>query len=193
MEEVVGSIPTRSTKCLQRTVPARPPANIEIIPATAEQAQILANLLELYAHDFSEFLLLDLESDGRFNSFPNLALYWSEPEHYPFLVRVGGNLAGLVLVKLGSELSGRQEVWDMAEFFVVRAHRRRGIGTQIAQEVWARFRGPWEVRVMGANVRACRFWERAIPQFTGQAIHPTRVEKDGRAWTLFSFESEAAA
>jgi hypothetical protein len=35
------------------------PAYLEIIPAAQEQASILADLLELYAHDFSEFHDLD--------------------------------------------------------------------------------------------------------------------------------------
>jgi hypothetical protein len=44
-----------------------------------EQELILANLLELYAHDFSEFHELELGSDGRFG-YGGLPLYWSEPE-----------------------------------------------------------------------------------------------------------------
>jgi hypothetical protein len=39
---------------------------VEIIPALEEQEPILANLLELYAHDFSEFIDLKLGADGRF-------------------------------------------------------------------------------------------------------------------------------
>jgi len=33
--------------------------NIEVIPASKDQELILANLLELYAHDFSEFHIGD--------------------------------------------------------------------------------------------------------------------------------------
>jgi hypothetical protein len=39
---------------------------VEIIPALEEQEPILANLLELYAHDFSEFIDLNLGADGRY-------------------------------------------------------------------------------------------------------------------------------
>src|SRR5579863_2408117 len=118
---------------------------LQIIPAEREQEPILANLLELYAHDFSEFLDLELGEDGRF-SYSELPLYWSEPEGHPFLIRIDGNLAGLVLVK-----KGEGGVWDMAEFFVVRGWRRCGMGTQAAHEVWERFPGMWEVRVVQAN------------------------------------------
>jgi predicted acetyltransferase len=75
----------------------------------------LANLLELYAHDFSEFHSLGIGADGRFG-YKSLPLYWSDPNRYPFLVRVDGKLAGLALVKRGSEITGNPTVWDMAEF-----------------------------------------------------------------------------
>ena len=167
----------------------KPPISVEVNPALLEHAPILANLLELYAHDFSEFHSLDLGPDGRFG-YESLPLYWSEPNRHPFLIRGDGKLAGLALVKRGSEISGNQTVWDMSEFFVLRGYRRRGIGMLAAQKMWRRFPGIWEVRVMQSNVLANLFWEQAISNFTGEAIQPVRVEKGGRYWQLFSFESK---
>jgi len=40
----------------------KPSAHIEITPARPEQEPVLADLLELYAHDFSEFHDLELGS-----------------------------------------------------------------------------------------------------------------------------------
>jgi len=155
---------------------------IEVIPATQEQMPIVANLLQLYAHDFSEFHDVELGPDGRFDYAP-LPLYWSDPDRHAFLVRLDGKLAGFVLVKKESNL------WDMVEFFVVRGYRRQGIGTAIAHNVFRRFPGPWEVRVMQANRAALPFWERAISEFTGRSIAPMSFEKDGKSWKLFSFDS----
>jgi predicted acetyltransferase len=166
--------------------------HLEVIPAAPEQAPVLANLLELYAHDFSEFRNLEIGEDGRFG-YRSLPLYWSEPNRHPFLVKMDGKLAGLVLVKRGSEVSGNDEVWDMAEFFVLRGCRRRGIGTQVAHEVWRRFPGVWEVRVIEANISAQHFWAEAISRFAGEMIHPVRFEKAGNWWTVFSFESKRVA
>ena len=175
------------------TIDIRNPRNgIELMPAAPEQEPILANLLELYAHDFSEFHDKAIGEDGRFG-YNSLPLYWAKPHRYPFLVRAGGQLAGLALVKKGSEVTGIQGVWDMAEFFVLRRYRRRGIGTQIAREVWVRFPGPWEVRVMQSNVSACRFWERAISGFVGKTIQPVTIDKSAERWNLFSFESYPVA
>ena len=55
---------------------------VEVVAATREHQPILANLLELYVHDFSELLDLDIGEDGRFG-YPSIALYWSEPGRHP--------------------------------------------------------------------------------------------------------------
>jgi predicted acetyltransferase len=140
----------------------KPPSSVEVDPVLRKHAPILANLLELYAHDFSEFQILDIGADGRFG-YESLPLYWSELNRHPILIRVDGKLAGLALVKRGSEISGNQTVWDMSEFFVLRGCRRRGIGMLAAQEVWSRFPGIWEVRVMQSNVLANLFWSKRSP------------------------------
>ncbi len=166
----------------------RPLGQIEVLNAAPEHAPILANLLELYAHDFSEFHDVELGADGRFG-YKYLPLYWIDPGRYPFLVRMDGKLAGFVFVRRGSAISGNESVWDMAEFFVLRGYRRRGIGTAVAHEVWKRFPGFWEVRAMPSNRAGRHFWKRAISLFTGETIDSVRVEKGGECWHLFSFES----
>jgi len=162
---------------------------IEVIPAAPEQETILGNLLELYIYDFSELREVDLGPNGRFGYRP-LPLYWSDPDRHPFLVAIDGKLAGFALVKRGSGVSGNEAVWDMAEFFVIRGYRRRGFGIQVTHELWRRFPGQWEIRVMQSNVAAYHFWARAISRFTGEAAHPVPVKKGGENWELFSFESK---
>jgi predicted acetyltransferase len=161
---------------------------IELIPAGREQEPVLANLLELYIHDFSEFHDCEMDVDGRFG-YAGLALYWSEADRYAFLVRVAGKLAGLVLVRRGTNVSGDETVWDMAEFFVLRGYRRYGIGTSVAHMVWRHFPGRWQVRVMGANVSAQRFWAHATATLIGERVDPVRVELGGGWWEVFSFEA----
>ena len=161
---------------------------VEVIPAPPEQEPVLANMLELYAHDFSEFVDLKLDADGRFG-YKRLPLYWKEPGRHPFLIKAGGRLAGFVFVRRGSELSGDADVWDVAEFFVVRGLRGLGVGTQAAHEVWRKFPGRWEVRVIDRNRKAKEFWARAIKDFIGEAVEPTPFDEDGEGWHVFSFES----
>lgn len=169
--------------------PEKPlPQDVEVLRATPEQEPVLANLLELYAHDLSELIDLQLRPDGRFG-YPELPLYWAEEGRVPFLVKVDNYLAGCVLVSRGSRINGDAGVWDMAEFFIARGCRKQGIGTAVAHEIWRRFPGRWEVRVMDRNEPARAFWTAATDAFTGGSAEQAEVEIEGRRWQVFSFVS----
>ena len=167
------------------------PSGVEVIPAMREQQPVLANLLQLYIYDFSEFLDLATGPDGRFD-YPWLPLYWQQETRFPFLVKVDGNLAGFVLVSKGSLISGNPEIWDMAEFFIMRKYRRRGIGAAIAHEIWRRFPGAWEVRVLERNVAALPFWETTIKAFAGTGVEAFFDEQGSKQGRVFSFVSAPA-
>jgi predicted acetyltransferase len=170
--------------------PGKP--NIDIMPASLEQKAILANLLELYCHDFCDFVDLEIGPDGRFG-FDDLDLYWTEPARHPFLVYVDTGLAGFVLIDRLVRGTPEETVWDVAQFFILRGYRRAGIGTEVAHEIWKRFPGRWEVRVMVANQPAYRFWHHAIKSFAGHEIGAARVMQGGWKRHLFSFESGNAS
>jgi predicted acetyltransferase len=161
---------------------------VEITLALPEQEPILANMLELYVHDFSEFIDLKLGADGRFG-YKDLPLYWKESNRYPFLIFVDGHPAGFAFVRRGSEFSNDEDVWDMTEFFIVRSYRRLGLGMEAARAIWKEFPGKWEVRVIDRNRQAMKFWKRAINAFVGKKIEPVPFEKDGLSRHVFSFES----
>ena len=163
-------------------------ANLDVLRATEEERPILENLLELYIHDFSEFHSVNIGPDGKFG-YRDLPLYWTEAERHPLLARVDGDHAGFALVRKVTAIYGDRTVWDMAEFFVLRGVRRRQIGTEFAQTVWAMFPGAWQVRVTQSNHRAQGFWASAIAKYTGTPTQPGSFEKEGEPWNVFSFES----
>src|SRR6185436_4568145 len=159
---------------------------IDVRPATAAEEPVLANLLQLYVHDFSEFSDLKIGADGRFG-YERLPLYWRESNRFPFLVRANGDLAGFVLVQKGSQVTGEADVWDVAEFFILRRYRRHRVGVRVAHDVWRRFEGRWEVRVMENNPVATIFWQRAISELTGLPAEPALAEVAGKRWYVFAF------
>lgn len=163
---------------------------VEVTRATKEGQLVLSNLYQLYIHDFTDFVELPLGNDGRFDYDP-LPPYWTEPDRFPFIVWVDRRLAGFALVKKGSDFSGKAEVWDMADFFLVRGVRGKGVGYTVAKSIWQQFPGPWEVRVITTNLPAQQFWARAISHFLGKAIEPELVTKGEETRYLFRFESEA--
>lgn len=146
---------------------------VEVKTATKRQRGAITNLMQLYIHDFSEQWAGrpegELGEDGRFEAYPFLPLYWREADRIPLIIRCGGQLAGFALVNRVSHVGAAVDR-NMAEFFVVRKHRRDGTGTAAARTIFARYPGLWEVAVARANLGALSFWRRAIgacPGVTG--------------------------
>jgi predicted acetyltransferase len=161
---------------------------LELIRAGTEHQSALGNLLELYMHDFSDLVPIDVGDDGRYG-YKNLPLFWSDNSRLPFLARLDGKIVGFALVTQSSEPSGDGEAWDMAEFFVLRRYRHRGIGIQLAEKVWLHCPGRWQIRVMEKNVLARKFWESSIARFTGQPAQSKNFVTEGVAWHRFSLDS----
>lgn len=159
------------------------------IATAARQLAVIANLMQLYAHDLSDVFGLDLGEDGRF-VYDKLPLYATEPDRRAaFLLRSGGHLAGFALVTRGSPASDDPTVFDVAEFFVARRFRRSGVGRRAAYALWDRFAAPWTVRVSQGNAAGCGFWTRVIGEYVGEA--PDMITRAGNphAWRVFSFDS----
>ncbi len=139
---------------------------VSLVPIERAQQETLRNLLQLYVYDFSEILGLEVRGDGRFAESP-LDRWREDPLRFPFFVLAGEALAGFALVHHQSALSDAPDVWDVSEFFVLRKHRRAGVGLRAAALLFGTFRGPWEVRQRAENVAATTFWRKAIAAFTG--------------------------
>ena len=164
---------------------AREPVALE--RATPEMSPLLGNLLELNIHELSEIFPVELGPDGRYG-YPNLPLYWTEPAiRHPFLIKCGARVAGFALATRGSPAGEDPTDLDVAEFFVLRAHRRASVGRRAAFLLWDGLPGRWVVRVSEANRAGLPFWSEAIGSYTGGAF---RVEsRPGRpaGWRVFRF------
>ncbi|WP_237690593.1 GNAT family N-acetyltransferase [Paenibacillus caui] len=137
-------------------------------PVTAGQSDILHNLMQLYFYDFTAFLDIQLEENGRFQPYPGLDKYVAEHGnglHQAFIIRSSGQIAGFALV---DQLTANPEGdYYMAEFFVVRRFRRRGVGRQAAMKLFGMFQGRWFVSQVANNTPAQAFWRSTIAGFTG--------------------------
>ena len=153
---------------------------------TRESATVLNQLFELYAYDFSEQVPLELDASGRFGITPG-EVWWTRDDHFPHLIRRGGKLTGFALARRGSRLTGDPDVMDVAEFFVLRGARGKGVGRRAAHALFDAFPGAWEVRVRRSNVAALRFWSRAAEARVRQPVPSQPVCVDGVDWDVLRF------
>jgi predicted acetyltransferase len=153
---------------------------------TPGTASVLEHLFELYAYDFSEHMPIPIQPSGRFEITPGDA-WWTRDAHFGYLIELHDQLAGFALVRAGSQLSQTPEVMDVAEFFVLRGLRGRGVGKSAAHALFETFPRPWEVRVRRTNAAALRFWSRAAETCVGHPVASTPFSVDGVDWDVLRF------
>jgi len=127
---------------------------VDLTPVAEPDKLVLANLIQLYCYDFSEIRGDDLTAHGTF-SYRYLDHYFVESARQACFITVDGTLAGFTMTRQLDD--GAREV---SEFFVVRRHRRHGIGQAAARQMFRRHPGRWQLAFDHANHLAARFWPR---------------------------------
>lgn len=163
------------------------PESVTLVRATASDAPLLANLLELYTHDLSAIFPVELGPDGRYG-YDKLPLYWQAPaSRYAFLIERGGRLAGFALAARGLQPCNAPDELDVAEFFVLRAHRGAGVGSRAAFALWDALPGRWVVRVLERNTAALEFWRTTVRRYTGGDFVERELEDLRGPWRVLAF------
>jgi ribosomal-protein-alanine N-acetyltransferase len=106
----------------------------------------------------SEFFTEDpdwrMPEDGLYECI-DFKKYWQTENSWPFLVRYNNELAGFVIIdKKGSEPNID---FNMAQFFILRKFKGKGLGKYVAHLSFSLFKGSWEVMVMPKNKGAYLF------------------------------------
>src|SRR5215831_3606082 len=144
---------------------------IELRAARPEDFPALRRLMQLYLYDFAAIDDWSIGADGLYGNAQVIEGFWTDPRMTSYLVHVDGVLAGFALVRDGAR--------DISEFFILRRHRRQGIGAEVARRMFDAFPGKWEVTQLTRNVEAQTFWRRIIGEYTrGRYVEQPRP--DGR-------------
>ncbi len=140
---------------------------IELVAATGQDQETVRNLGRFYTYDMSRYCGFlpgwETPENGLFEDRDRTS-YWEEAGRYPFLIRVDGELAGFALInKIGTTPAID---WHIGEFFVIAKFQRRGVGGEVAKQLFHRFTGRWEVDQIPENRAAIDFWERVVDTYT---------------------------
>jgi predicted acetyltransferase len=112
------------------------------------------------------------EWDARESEF--LAGWFTDSGANPFVILEEGQRAGFALVSRPPAFPHTSVNYRMAEFFIVSAARRRGVGAFAASLLFSRFSGDWEVLEDEQNRPALHFWRRVIARQTAGRFSETR-------------------
>ena len=139
---------------------------VELHQARGKDIPVLRRLMQLYLYDFAAIDDGAIADDGLYGDAATIESFWTDPRMTSFLVRVDGTLAGFVLVRDRARYAG-DGTREISEFFILRRHRRRGVGGETARRVFDKFPGKWELTQITSNVEAQAFWRRVIGDYTG--------------------------
>jgi len=151
--------------------------NIKIVEVSLDEKSILSQLIELYEYDFSEYNDRDVNSFGRYG-YKYLDHYWTDENRHPFFIIVNEQYAGFVLINDYCYLQSSEKAKSVAEFFIMRKYRRKGIGKVVATLIFDRFPGNWEVLQHGNNDPSKVFWSEVIPEYTQGEFELLDVETE---------------
>ena len=158
-----------------------------------EDREILANLIEKYNYEFSQYDCRDVNKLGLYG-YEYLDYYWTEDKRWAYFIEVDGKLAGFVMVIDLPEAEGTETDFQIAEFFVVYKYRRLGVGKQAFFQVLDKHKGRWQLRRHPKNIASVLFWDKAINEYTNGKYeliksHPKCDYSDGTLGDVFFFES----
>jgi predicted acetyltransferase len=142
--------------------------------------------MELCNYEFSEYEDSDINEYGYYG-YSHIDDYWNEKGRFPYFIRVNGKLEGFVLVCSHCHYISGENACNIAEFFVLLKYRRKGIGTYVAKEVFDKHIGQWEVLQLPNNVKAQRFWQFVISNYTGGVYKECGSLENG--WIGFLFDN----
>ena len=146
-----------------------PEPTVEATPAAGDRdLAALRRLYPLYLHDLSaytEHYTLDADANWQ----PSYLEDWlTRPTSHSLLIRVEGHPAGFALVAEQPFPHMPQDVdFHLAEFFVARPYRRRGVGRTAGLATLRAFTGSWNLSVIDRNLPALAFWRAVAGELTG--------------------------
>lgn len=155
---------------------------ITVAKATNDQQSIFANLIQLYLYDMTGDLPFAIGSDGLFQ-YDFLQKFWQ----HPYLIYVDSELAGFALVTNDCPVTEKSPCFFMAEFFVLKAYRQRGVGARAVAAIVSKHQGPWHIGVIDKNAIANNFWRRCLKSRQGLTSFPQNF--DGEDWLVYEFQS----
>lgn len=138
--------------------------NIELKQVTEKEKQTLANLLEKYNYEFSQYDKRKFGANGLFG-YKYLDNYFSDNDRFAYYIMVDDELAGFALINKYHECE-RPIDWSMAEFFVSYNFRRLGVATKAVDLIFLKHRGCWHIKYHKDNKASAVLWNNVAKKYS---------------------------
>lgn len=145
--------------------------NVQLLKATLKHYELLLNLSRYYIYDMSKHcscLNSFIYNNNNNEELVEIKKYFNVQDSYAFLIKIDQEIGGFILIDKNA--SALNIDWDMGEFFILGKFQKRGLGQKIANLIFKKFPGRWEVSVLIDNISAKIFWEKVIKNYTNNCF-----------------------
>ena len=109
------------------------------------------------------FLIHDIESWCK-GALKNLQRDYIADDRYIYILKKSDSIIGFAMVN--KHLRFNSKGFAVAEFYIQKNHEQKGYGRKLAEHVFEKFPGSWEVAVSIKNKSALVFWKQVVSSYT---------------------------
>lgn len=163
-----------------QTTHASLPQPMSLVKIDEGNLNIYKNLTQAYEAEFSPLTHKEPNTEGVF-----------EPDTLPFYPYTGYLLyhktipAGFCVVNVEGEIN------DVAEFYIIPTMRKRNYGRLLAEYIFDKHPGQWQVRQIEGAEHAIKFWRKVISKYTNNSFLEEVVEDED--WGIVTRQTFMAA
>ncbi|MBC8439117.1 MAG: GNAT family N-acetyltransferase [Deltaproteobacteria bacterium] len=117
-----------------------------------------------YLDYMSQFSLInDVESWCK-SALKNLHLYSIADDRYIYILKKSDTIIGFAMVNKHFRFNSKGLA--VAEFYIQKNHEKKGYGRRLAEHLFEKLPGNWEVAVSIKNKSALVFWNQVVSSYT---------------------------
>ena len=114
----------------------------------------------------------DCREDGVFDGCDEMSENWTSENYYSYLVYNGKYPIGFALIK---KHFNNVINFEVEEFFILRKYRRKNLGKNVSFELFDKYKGKWQVKVLQDNLPAQKFWKNIIQEYTHNKFQEKQI------------------
>lgn len=142
--------------------------DVKLIKIESKDKSILQNLFQLYMHDITASLSMDVNEHGLFE-YNYIDYYFTENNRYAYLIYINNNIGGFALIDDEFMVLNPNEntpCFDFSEMFILNSYKRKGYGEIVANQIFEIHKGYWEIRPVPRSEGAKKFWLKVVKNYT---------------------------
>ena len=162
---------------------------VEIKRVSEEKKETLANLLEKYNYEFSQYDKRQFDDNGLFG-YKYLNNYFTDSDRFAYFIYADNLLAGFALINKYHECE-RPIDWSIAEFFVSYNFRRQSVATEAVRQIFGIHKGYYHIKYHKKNEASAVLWNSVAKKYSNNSYEICVGDEpfdDGTEATVLFFE-----